>query len=168
MLQVLPASRCLNPPNTQLSTKCTVGIGWPGVGQARHIRFINRVGDPSSDFPEGQEEQLELYLSHFSLHIFIGEAQVNPRRVDIFVAQLLLERVKAATVVQEVYGIPMAEKMGVYVALKVGLPRGLPDNLVCPLLGDMPTLSRCEQVIDSFQSLFLGVEQNRTVRWTHH
>ena len=43
------------------------------------------------------------------MHVFIGEAKVDARSVDIPMAQLLLQCVQATATVQEVDGIAVAE-----------------------------------------------------------
>ena len=89
-------------------------------------------------FPKGQDEQLELYLGHLSHHVLARETQVDTRGVDVPVAELLLEGIESAAAVQEVDRVAVAEEMSVDVPLEPGSTGRSTDDLIGPLLGDMP------------------------------
>ena len=90
---------------------------------------------------------LELDLLYLSLHILIGEPQVDARGVDVFVPQLFLEGVQTSTTVEKVDCIPMAEEMGVDLPLELGATSRSLDDLIRSLLGDVTTLTRGEQIV---------------------
>ena len=92
-----------------------------------------------ANWNKGQDEQLELYLGHLSHHVLTRETQVDTRGVDVPVAQLLLESVESAAAVQEVDRIAVAEEMSVHIPLEPSSPNCLSDDLVRPLLRDVPT-----------------------------
>ena len=92
--------------------------------------MILTLGAPESrlNLPNGQIPQLKLHLSHLSLHVLIREAKVDAGRIDIPVSQLFLQGIQAATTVQEVNGVAMAEEVGMHRPMQIG-PVG---SLSCP------------------------------------
>ena len=49
------------------------------------------------NLPNGQDEQLELYLGHLAHHVLARETQVDASGIDAPMAQLLLKRIEAST-----------------------------------------------------------------------
>ena len=63
--------------------------------------------------------------------------------------ELFLLCAQATAAVEEVDCVAVAEQMSVDIPLKPRAVRGLLDNLVCPLLGDVTALAGREQVVAS-------------------
>ena len=95
----------------------------------------------TSNFPKGQECQLELYFGYFTLHVLIREAKVDTCCVDVPMPGLFLQGIQATAAVEEVDSVPVPEQMGVNISLETCLACSLLDDLVCSLLCDSAALS---------------------------
>ena len=74
---------------------------------------------------------------------------------------MLLEGVQPATAVEEIDGVPVTEKVGMYVALESGPAGRILDDLISPLFGDAAASPRGEYVVVPLHRCFVGTQQDR-------